>query len=139
MNSPIKIFNSLIKAGLKRDHLLTITSARTIEAGKLIKLCFFSFSPAVQRSYLTIFCVSSSAFVHAVGRSSSLLFNRPFFSCALSILALSGNEATTSCKNLETLSRKHNLSYFQIAASHRSVRYNTDLPCPSDSKLFFQV
>ena len=27
----------------------------------------------------------------------------------------------------------------QIAASHRSVRYNTDLPPPSHSKLFLQV
>ena len=27
----------------------------------------------------------------------------------------------------------------QIAASHRSVRYNSDLPPPSHSKLFLQV
>ena len=49
-------------------------------------------------------------------------------------------EATTSFKNVETLPRKNDLSFLlQIAPSHRSVRYNTDLPPPSHSKLFLQV
>ena len=49
---------------------------------------------------------------------------------------LYGNAATTSCKNVETLWWKTDLSdLLQIAASHISVRYNTHL----HSKLFLQV
>ena len=44
--------------------------------------------------------------------------------------------ATTSCKNVETLPRKKQPFLLQIAPGHRSVRYNTDLPPPSHSKLF---
>ena len=47
-------------------------------------------------------------------------------------------QTTTSCKNVETLTKKQPFK-LQIAASHRSVRYNTDLPPPSHCKLFFQV
>ena len=36
--------------------------------------------------------------------------------------------ATTCCKNVETLSRKKQRVLLQIAASHRSVRLNSDLP-----------
>ena len=49
-------------------------------------------------------------------------------------------EATTSFKNVEIVPRKNDLSFLlQIAPSHRSVKYNTDLPPPSHSKLFLQV
>ena len=49
-------------------------------------------------------------------------------------------EATTSFKNVEILPQKNDLSFLlQIAPSHRSVKYNTDLPPPSHSKLFLQV
>ena len=56
---------------------------------------------------------------------------------------LSG-EATTSCKNVETLQWKTSLSLLQIAASCTSVIYNTDRPSPPPSlpvhsKLFHQV
>ena len=46
---------------------------------------------------------------------------------------------TTTAKNVETLSRKKKPFILQIAARHRSVRYNTDLPPPYHSKLFLQV
>ena len=44
--------------------------------------------------------------------------------------------ATTSCKNVETHPQKKRSFLLQIAAGYRSVRYNTDLPPPSHSKLF---
>ena len=47
-------------------------------------------------------------------------------------------QATTSCKIVETLSRIRSF-LLQVAAGHRSVRYNTDLPPPSHSKLNLQV
>ena len=51
------------------------------------------------------------------------------------------SEATTSCKNVETLQWKTGLSLLQIAASCTSVIYNTDPPpsLPFHSKLFHQV
>ena len=42
-------------------------------------------------------------------------------------------------QNVETLPRKKRPFLLQIAPGHRSVRYNTDLPPPSHSKLFLQV
>ena len=45
---------------------------------------------------------------------------------------------TASCKNVETLRRKRSFLLL-IAASHRSVRYNTDLLPPVPSKLLLQV
>ena len=45
--------------------MLTATSARTIEAEKLIKLWFF-FSLAVEQFSLTIYCASPSALIHAL-------------------------------------------------------------------------
>ena len=68
--------------------MLTVTSARTIEAGKIIKLCFF-FSLAVEQLSLTIFCANLDS-------RSRPLFNRLFFSCALSILALGESDAGVS-------------------------------------------
>ena len=49
---------------------------------------------------------------------------------------LSG-EATTSCKNVETLRWKIGLSLLQIAASCTSVIYNTDRPSPPSPSLPF--
>ena len=45
--------------------------------------------------------------------------------------------ATISCKNVETLPENQPF-LLQITPGHRSVRYNTDLPPPSNSKLLLQ-
>ena len=50
----------------------------------------------------------------------------------------SRNVGTTSCKNVETQTKKQPFM-LQITASHRSVKYNTHLPPSSHSKLFLQV
>ena len=43
---------------------------------------------------------------------------------------LADYEATTSCKNVKNTSTKKQPFMLQIAACHRSVRYNNDLPLP---------
>ena len=94
--------------------MLTVTSARNIEAGKIIKLCFF-FPLAVEQLSLTIFCASPSALIQALGRSSTDYF----FSCTLSILALSESEAGVSIEIL------HKIKIMQLHMNGTEVSIKT--------------
>ena len=89
--------------------MLTVTSARTIEAGKTIKICFI-FSLALEQLSLTIFCANPSALIHALGRSLTdyfsvvrWSFNRDLTSLKIKITHLHMNGTEVSIKTKSSL------------------------------------
>ena len=103
--------------------MLTVTSARTIEAGKIIKLCFF-FSLPVEQLSSTIFC----ALPFRLDSCSRPLFNRLFISCALSILALSESEAGVSIEIFYT-SLKIKIMHLRMNGTEISIKTKSSPVC----------
>ena len=82
-------------------------------------------SPLMQQQFRTHFNISLMKMRQRV----ILIFN---------LLKMKQSNATTNCKCWDTPTKKRPFLP-QIAASHRSVRCDTNLPPPSHSKLFLEV
>ena len=82
-------------------------------------------SPLVQQQFRKHFNIS----LMKIRQRVILIFN---------LLKMKQSNATTNCKCWDTPTKKRPF-LLQIAASHRSVRCDTNLPPPFHSKLFLEV